>query len=76
MAASLEANAIDAAIDSQFAAAVRRADDLFDLLRKRGIGAQIYGLASETLRLVEPLGDHVPDDHAGGPQQLASVRAR
>src|SRR5690606_13918750 len=69
VAAGLEADAVHRAVD------LRHAEDLLDLLGQVAVLGEADRLAAERLRLVEPLLDHVADDHDRGAEDLAAVGA-
>src|SRR5712671_233608 len=69
MSASFESDAVDGAIH------FGNADDLSDLICKRCALLQVDDFATETLRLSQPLGNHIADDDNCSAKKVAGSRA-
>src|SRR5688572_3297712 len=69
MAAGLETDAIDGAID------LRDAEDLGDLVRQRSVLTKIDDFTTEGAGLRQALWDHVANDDDGGAQEMTGCGA-
>src|SRR4051794_8486103 len=70
MAARFKADAVDGRIHHGLA------DDLLDLLCKRGVSTEVNGLATEAPGLLQTLADHISDDDDSSSEQLGSDGTR
>src|SRR6266567_1507124 len=70
MATSLETDAIYGAVH------LGNAENLFDLVRQRGVLREIHGFAAEAASLFEAVWNHVAYDHHRRSEEVARHRAR